>query len=71
MVEIRPEPTPEEREAILIALAQVLRPAVPAQPVVSRWARAGRLTALDRLPGLSMGWGRGRGWPVASAISDD
>jgi hypothetical protein len=44
-VEIRPEPTPEEREAILRALAEADRAAEP-----PAWWRAGVREAVDGSP---------------------
>ena len=59
-VEIWPEPSPAEREAILIALGHMLDSArrdEPKQP--SAWALAGRREALlGRRGGSREGWGR-------------
>ena len=68
MVEIRPEPSPSERAAILVALGQMLnatRHDEPPQP--SAWALAGRRDSLLGSTGSSRtGWGRGsdrlEGW---------
>jgi hypothetical protein len=61
IVEIRPEPSPAERAAILIALEQMLgtRPRDEArQP--SAWALAGRReSVLGSGVGSRIGWGRG------------
>lgn len=60
-VEITPEPTPEERVAILAALEQVLSAASRADsPAFSAWAVAGRRESLlGRAGGSRAGWGRG------------
>ena len=61
MVKIRPEPSPDERAAILIALGEMLnvtRRDGPSQP--SAWALAGRRESLAGSEGRShAGWGRG------------
>ena len=61
MVEIRPEPSLEERAAILLAVEQMLRATSRADPpACSAWASAGRHEAqLERMGGSGSGWGRG------------
>jgi hypothetical protein len=67
-VEIRPEPTPSERAAILIALEQRLNATRrDGVPWPSAWALAGRRESLPGSNGcLRTGWGRGsdrlEGW---------
>jgi hypothetical protein len=60
LVEIRPEPSPSERAAILIALEQMLgRPRREAAPGPSGWAQAGRRESLlNSGAGSRTGWGR-------------
>ena len=61
VIEIRPEPSPAERAAILMALARMLG-TVPRDdaPRVSTWALAGRREALlGRDGGVRTGRGRG------------
>ena len=60
MVEIRPEPTPSERTAILIALEQMLStPGRENAPRLSAWAQAGRReTLLGSNSSSRTGWGR-------------
>ena len=62
---IQPEPTDDERDAVVAALMALLaeRSAVPAsvagQPVTSRWKQIGRLESVRRLSGSpTRGWGR-------------
>ena len=58
MVEIRPEPSPSERSAILIALDQILdTQRRDDSPRISAWAQAGRRESL-----LSSGAGSRTGW---------
>ena len=61
LVEIRPEPSPSERAAILIALEQMrgmLRRYEAPRP--STWALAGRRESLQGIGvGSRSGWGRG------------
>jgi hypothetical protein len=60
MVEIRPEPSPSERAAILIALEQMLGTTRRDEaPRPSAWALAGRREALLSAVGSRAGWGRG------------
>jgi hypothetical protein len=60
MVEIRPEPSPSERAAILIALEQMLGTTRRDEaPRPSAWALAGRRESLLESVGLRSGWGRG------------
>lgn len=68
--DVTPEPTPEEREALVAALsvyfaskAEAAGEREPASPI-SRWAAAGRREAIQgRRGGSAMGWGRPRpGW---------
>jgi hypothetical protein len=62
MVEIRPQPSPAERVAILIALEQMLgRPRRDEAPRHSAWAQAGRRESL-----LSSGFGSRAGWTCDS-----
>ena len=60
MVEIRPEPSPSERAAILIALEQMLSKPRPGEaPRLSAWAQAGRRESLlGNGAGPRSGWGR-------------
>ena len=60
LVEIRPEPSPSERGAILIALEQMLgTPRREAAPRLSEWAQAGRRESLLSSGASSRtGWGR-------------
>jgi len=60
-VEITPEPTAEERAAILAALEELLSAASRAErPACSAWAVAGRRESLlGRAGGSRDGWGRG------------
>ena len=60
MVEIRPEPSPSERAAILIALEQMLSKLRPGKaPRLSAWAQAGRRESLlGNGAGACNGWGR-------------
>jgi hypothetical protein len=68
MVEIRPEPSPSERAAILLALEQMLgTPRREEAPRLSAWAQAGRRESLLSSGADSRaGWGRGKdrleGW---------
>src|SRR5829696_7261488 len=68
MVEIRPEPSPSERAAILIALEQMLNVTRhEGAPEPSAWALAMRRESLPGGTGSSpTGWGRGsdrlEGW---------
>jgi hypothetical protein len=61
MIEIRPEPSPAEREAILIVLDTMLGATPRDEPSPrSAWALAGRREALlDSNDGTRTGWGRG------------
>jgi hypothetical protein len=61
MVEIRPEPSPSERAAILIALEQMLGTTRRDEaPRPSAWALAGRRESLlGSGVGPGTGWGRG------------
>ena len=61
MIEIRPEPSPSERKAILIALEQMLgTPRRDEAPRLSAWAQAGRrYSLLSSGAGSRSGWGRG------------
>jgi hypothetical protein len=61
MVEIRPEPSPAERAAILIALEEMLGTARRDEaPRSSAWALAGRRESLfGGGAGSRTGWGRG------------
>jgi hypothetical protein len=69
-LQITPEPTPEEREALVAALSVYLAnqprnaPDEEAAVPSSRWLVAGRRAAVRGLKGGSpMGWGRERdGW---------
>ncbi len=63
MVEISPEPSPSEREAILLALRQVTNgTAKEARPRVAAWAAAGRNEAvLGRMVKTREGWGQAAG----------
>jgi hypothetical protein len=60
LVEIRPEPSPSERVAILIALEQLLgTPRREEAPRLSAWAQAGRRESLQTGgAGSRTGWGR-------------
>ena len=60
MVEIRPEPSPPERAAILIALEQMLSKPRPGEaPRLAAWAQAGRQESLlGNGAGPRSGWGR-------------
>ncbi len=68
MVEIRPEPSPSERAAILIALEQMLNVTRrDGAPEPSAWALAGRRESLPGGTGsMRTRWGRGsdrlEGW---------
>jgi hypothetical protein len=61
MVEIRPEPSPSERAAILFALEQMRGTTQRDEaPRPSAWALAGRRESLlDDGVGSRIGWGRG------------
>jgi hypothetical protein len=61
MIEIRPEPSPSERAAILIALEQMLGTARRDEaPRPFAWALAGRReSVLGGGVGSRAGWGRG------------
>jgi hypothetical protein len=63
MVEIRPQPSPAERVAILIALEQMLgTPQRDEAPRLSAWAQAGRRESLlSSNFGSRAGWGRDSG----------
>jgi hypothetical protein len=57
-IEIRPEPAPEEQEAILAALIQLLEgKSAETPPAISRWTAAGRREAMR-----SRGDDRDSGW---------
>ncbi len=63
-IEIKPEPSPDERDAIVAAILALAgsRPVVPAsrQDMPSRWALAGRLEAIRQRAQMGRGWsGRG------------
>jgi hypothetical protein len=60
MVEIRPQPSPSERTAILITLEQMLgTPRRDDAPQLTAWARAGRRESLQGSDFSShTGWGR-------------
>jgi hypothetical protein len=61
MVEIRPEPSPAEREAILIALNELLAQTPHKDLCISAWAEAGRRESLrGRGDAKRSGFGRGR-----------
>jgi hypothetical protein len=65
-IEVTPEPSPDEADALVAAIAVYLSAGVeqtvePAAPVVSRWVIEGRRTAMSGLQsGSNQGWGRGR-----------
>jgi hypothetical protein len=62
VVEITPEPSLDEREAILAALQAMLATSVGAKErTISPWAASGRREALFREPSSGpVAWGRGR-----------
>jgi hypothetical protein len=63
LVEIRPEPSPAERAAILIALEQMLAATRSDAPPPTAWALAGRRKSRPEGPGgFRTGWGRGSDW---------
>ncbi|GIW03810.1 MAG: hypothetical protein KatS3mg059_0430 [Thermomicrobiales bacterium] len=59
-IEIKPEPSPDERDAIVAAILALAgaRPVVPAsrQDMPSRWALAGRLEAIRQRADVARGW---------------
>jgi hypothetical protein len=64
-ITISPEPTVDERDAVIAALSVVLLAQEPAPEVrpatISRWARAGRVAAMGGIMnGQNMGWGHKR-----------
>ena len=60
LVEIRPEPSPAERAAILIALARMLEATRIDAPQPTAWALAGRRESRPGgAGGFRTGWGRG------------
>ena len=60
LVEIRPEPSPAERVAILMALEQMLEAMRNDAPPPTAWAVAGRRESRPGGPGgFPTGWGRG------------
>jgi hypothetical protein len=64
-IEIWPEPSPDERAAILIALTRTLRQRSEASTsALSPWAAAGRREALRARWSGRSGWGQERpaGW---------
>jgi hypothetical protein len=65
MVEIRPAPSPAEREAILIALDQMLAQTPHKDVRLSAWAEAGRRESL-RGRGDAARSGFGRDWDRAA-----
>lgn len=60
-IEIQPEPSADERDAIVAALLALAgaQPRVPAprQDMPSRWALAGRLEAIRQRAQTGRGWG--------------
>lgn len=57
---IQPEPSADERDAVVaavLALAAQAAPRVAPVEAPSRWARAGRWEAIQRRADLAHGWG--------------
>jgi hypothetical protein len=64
-IEVTPEPSPDEADALVAAISVYLEASVEEEvepvPRVSHWVMAGRRTAMSGLQGGSeQGWGRGR-----------
>lgn len=58
-ITIQPEPSADERDAVVavLALAAQAAPRVAPAEAPSRWARAGRWEAIQRRADLAHGWG--------------